>query len=90
MNIIHFLLAFVNSIRFATCLNQKFCKGERTDDETKKSNRRSFFQQKYFCSKSIEKHEGDKWRKTKKLIKTSSFCFAFFVLPKLKSLFRTL
>ena len=63
------MFVFVNSIRFATCLNQMSCNRGKTDGETKKSKRKCFFQQKCFWSEPktlasfsgllfVEKHEG--------------------------------
>ena len=34
---------FVNSIRFATCLNKIFCNRRKTDGGTQKSKRKCFF-----------------------------------------------
>ena len=39
----HFLFVVVNSIRFATRLNQMSCNGGKTDGETKKSKRKCLF-----------------------------------------------
>ena len=93
---VHFLFVFVNSIRFATYLNQMSCNRGKTDDEINKSKRKCFFQQKYFWSELktlanfsgvsfVEKYEGTKCRNRKNLIiKTSSFCFVFLASPELK------
>ena len=64
------------------------CNRGKTDGETKKSNRKCFFQQKCFwfepktfsiisCVSFVEKHEGNKWRNTKNLIKNFKFLFCF-------------
>ena len=37
------MFVFVNSVCFATCLNQMSCNRGRTDGETKKSNRKCLF-----------------------------------------------
>ena len=79
---------FVNSIRFATCLNKIFCNRRKTDGETQKSKRKCFLQQKRFWSEPktfasfsgvpfVEKHEGNKRRYTKNLIKNFKFLFCF-------------
>ena len=47
---VHFSFVSVNSIRFATCLNQISCNCGKTDSKTKKSNIKRFFQQKCFWS----------------------------------------
>ena len=67
------------------------CNRGKTDGETKGN---CFFLKKCFLSEPktfasfpgvsfIKKHEGNKWRNTKNLIKTSSFCFVFLVSPEL-------
>ena len=38
------MFVFLNSICFATYLDQMSCNGGKTDDETKKLNRKCFFQ----------------------------------------------
>ena len=64
------------------------CSTGKTDGETKKSKRECFFQQKCFWSQLktfagfpgvsfVEKHEGNNWRYTKKLIKNLKFLFCF-------------
>ena len=86
-----FLFVFVNSIRFATCLNQMSCNSEKTDSETKKSNRKCFPNKNVFnlnqkhllvfqTFRLLKKHEGNKWRNTKNLIKNFRllFCFSRF------------
>ena len=86
---VHFLFAFVNSIRFSICLNQISCNDEKTDGETKKSNRKCLLQQKCFWSEPktvasfsdvsfVKNHEGNMWRNTKNLIKNFKFFFCFF------------
>ena len=45
---VHFLLDFVNSILFATLLNQMSYNRRKTDGKTQKSKRKCFFQQKCF------------------------------------------
>ena len=85
---VHFLFVFVNSIHFAKCLNQMSCNGGRPDRETKKSNRKWFFQQKCFWSEPktfasfsgvsfVKKHKGNKWRNTKNLSKNFKFLVCF-------------
>ena len=67
-----------------------FCNGGKTDVETKKSDK-IFFQQKYFSSEPktfasfsrvsfVKKHDGNKWRNTKILIKNFKMlvCFSRF------------
>ena len=92
---VHFLFVFVNSIRFSICLNQISCNDEKTDGETKKSNRKCLLQQKCFWSEPktvasfsdvsfVKKHEGNMWRNTKNLIKNFKFFFVFLVSPELK------
>ena len=61
------MFAFLNSICFATCLDQMSCKGGKTDGETRKLNRKCFF----------KKVEGNKWRNTKNQIKNFKFLVCF-------------
>ena len=52
---VHVLFVFVNSIRFATCLNQMSCNRGKTDGETKRIKDKMFFSTKMFLiwTKSI-------------------------------------
>ena len=45
---VHVLFVFVNSIRFATCLNQMSCNRGKTDGETKRIKDKMFFSTKMF------------------------------------------
>ena len=88
---VQFLFIFVNSIRSARFLNQMSSNDGKTDDETKRLSRKWFFQQNCFWSalktlasfsgvSFVKKHEGNKWRNTKNLIKNLKFlvCFSRF------------
>ena len=73
------------------------CNSGKTDGETKKLNRKCFFQQKkialirtktfasFLGVSFVKKHVGNKWRNTEKLIKNFKFWFVFLVLPELNS-----
>ena len=74
---VHFLFVFVNWIRFATCLNQMSCNRKNWW-----RNEKCFWSEpKTFASFSgvpfVEKHEGNKWRYTKNLIKSFKILFSF-------------
>ena len=82
------MFAFVNSIRFATWLNQMTCNRGKTGGETKKSQKRMFFSTKMFLIRTkniasfsgvpfVEKHEGNNWPYTRNLIKNFKFLFCF-------------
>ena len=83
---VHFLLDFVNSILFATLLNQMSYNRGKTDGKTQKSKRKCFFQQKCFWSEPkasasfsgvlfVENHKGNKRRDTKNQITYFKFLF---------------
>ena len=69
------------------CLNQVSCKRGKTDGETKKNQRENVFFQKTFATfpgvSFAEKHERNKWRNTKNLIKNFKILFCFSCLPRI-------
>ena len=77
-----FFVCFVNSVCFATCLNQVSCNRGKTDGETKKSNTKYFFQSElktFVCFSAVsfaEKHEGS-GDTQKNLIKNFKFLLGF-------------
>ena len=87
-----------NSFRlsFIKCLNQMSCNRGKIDGKTQKSNIKCLFPQKYFWSEPktfasfsgvlfLEKHEGNKRRYKKNLIKNFKFLLLFSFCPNFTS-----